>query len=110
MPVIQQKPTSNARRQMTIADFSALTKKRPEKRLSHGKQRISGRNNLGRVTVRHRGGGHKRLLRLVDFKQVDKCGIVGKVAAIEYDPNRSAYIALIHYVDGDKRYILAPST
>lgn len=108
MPVIQQKPTSNARRQMTIADFSALTKKRPEKRLSRGKQRISGRNNLGRVTVRHRGGGHKRLLRLVDFKQVDKRGIVGKVAAIEYDPNRSAYIALIHYVDGDKRYILAP--
>jgi len=108
MPVIQQKPTSNARRQMTIADFSALTKKRPEKRLSRGKQRISGRNNLGRVTVRHRGGGHKRLLRMIDFKQVDKRGIVGKVAAIEYDPNRSAYIALIHYVDGDKRYILAP--
>ena len=108
MPVIQQKPTSNARRQMTIADFSALTKKRPEKRLSRGKQRISGRNNLGRVTVRHRGGGHKRLLRMIDFKQVSKRGIVGKVAAIEYDPNRSAYIALIHYVDGDKRYILAP--
>jgi large subunit ribosomal protein L2 len=108
MPVIQQKPTSNARRQMTIADFSGLTKKRPEKRLSAGKQRISGRNNLGRVTVRHRGGGHKRRLRFIDFKQVEKSGIVGKVAAIEYDPNRSAYIALVHYVDGDKRYILAP--
>lgn len=108
MPVIQQKPTSNARRQMSIADFSALTKKRPEKRLSYGKQRTSGRNNLGRVTVRHRGGGHKRLLRDVDFHQNDKMNITGRVAAIEYDPNRSAYIALVHYVDGDKRYILAP--
>lgn len=108
MPVIQQKPTSNARRQMSIADFSGLTKIRPEKRLSKGKQRISGRNNLGRVTVRHRGGGHKRLLRDIDFKQVDKQGIVGRVATIEYDPNRSAYIALVHYMDGDKRYILAP--
>ena len=92
---------------MSIADFSGLTKKRPEKRLSHGKQRASGRNNLGRVTVRHRGGGHKRLLRFVDFKQIDKANIPGKVAALEYDPNRSAYIALIHYVDGEKRYILA---
>jgi large subunit ribosomal protein L2 len=108
MPVIQQKPTSNARRQMSIADFSGLTKKRPEKRLSKGKQRISGRNNTGRVTVRHRGGGHKRLLRWVDFKQSDKFGIVGKVAALEYDPNRTARIALIHYVDGEKRYVLAP--
>lgn len=108
MPVIQQKPTSNARRQMSIADFSGLTKKRPEKSLSWGKQRISGRNNLGRVTVRHRGGGHKKLLRLVDFKQSDKQGIPGRIAAIEYDPNRSAYIALVHYVDGEKRYILAP--
>ena len=93
---------------MSIADFSSLTKKRPEKRLSYGKQRTSGRNNLGRVTVRHRGGGHKRLLRDVDFHQSDKMNVVGRVAAIEYDPNRSAYIALIHYVDGDKRYILAP--
>lgn len=107
MPVIQQKPTTNARRQMSIADFSGLTKKRPEKRLSAGKQRISGRNNLGRVTVRHRGGGHKRLLRDVDFRQSDKLGIVGRIAALEYDPNRSAYIALVHYMDGEKRYILA---
>ncbi|MBP7113954.1 MAG: 50S ribosomal protein L2 [Candidatus Peribacteraceae bacterium] len=107
MPVIQQKPTSNARRQMSIADFSGLTKKRPEKRLSKGKQRISGRNNMGRVTVRHRGGGHKKLLRQIDFKQTDKQGITGRIAAIEYDPNRSAYIALIHYADGEKRYILA---
>jgi large subunit ribosomal protein L2 len=108
MPVIQQKPTSNARRQMSIADFSGLTKKRPEKRLVRGKQRTSGRNNLGRVTVRHRGGGHKRLLRWVDFRQVEKMNIPGKIAAIEYDPGRSARIALVHYVDGDKRYVLAP--
>ncbi len=92
---------------MSIADFSGLTKKRPEKRLSAGKQRTSGRNNLGRVTVRHRGGGHKRLLRDVDFRQSDKLGIVGRIAALEYDPNRSAYIALVHYMDGDKRYVLA---
>ncbi len=108
MPVIQQKPTSNARRQMSIADFSGLTKKRPEKSLTEGKKRISGRNNLGRVTVRHRGGGHKRLLRQIDFKQFDKPNITGRVSAIEYDPNRSAYIALIHYMDGEKRYVLAP--
>lgn len=93
---------------MSIADFSGLTKKRPERSLTAGKQRISGRNNLGRVTVRHRGGGHKRLLRFVDFKQNDKQGVGGRVAAIEYDPNRSAYIALVHYKDGEKRYILAP--
>ncbi len=108
MPVIQQKPTTSARRQMTIADFSGLTKKRPEKSLTSGKKRISGRNNLGRVTVRHRGGGHKRLLRDIDFKQTAKMGIVAKIASIEYDPNRSAYIALAHYIDGDKRYMLAP--
>lgn len=93
---------------MSIADFSGLTKKRPEKSLVRGKTRISGRNNLGRVTVRHRGGGHKRLLRLVDFRQTEKMGVPGTVTAIEYDPNRSARIALIAYVDGDKRYILAP--
>ena len=93
---------------MSIADFSGLTKKRPEKRLTAGKQRTSGRNNLGRVTVRHRGGGHKRLLRQIDFRQTDKHGVPARITAIEYDPNRSAYIALLHYVDGDKRYVLAP--
>ena len=93
---------------MSIADFSGLTKKRPEKRLSKGKQRISGRNNLGRVTVRHRGGGHKKLLRQIDFHQNDKQNVTGRIAAIEYDPNRTAYIALVHYVDAEKRYILAP--
>ncbi|MFA7682179.1 MAG: 50S ribosomal protein L2, partial [Candidatus Peribacteraceae bacterium] len=86
---------------------SGLTKKRPEKRLASGKQRISGRNSAGHITIRHRGGGHKRLLRAIDFKRTDKSGVPGTVAAIEYDPNRSAFIALIHYVDGDKRYILA---
>ncbi len=93
---------------MTIADFSGLTKKRPEKSLSSGKKRLSGRNNYGRITIRHRGGGHKRLLRLIDFKRIDKMGVPGTVAALEYDPNRTARIALIHYLDGDKRYILAP--
>lgn len=93
---------------MTIADFSGLTKKRPEKRLSSGKSRINGRNNYGRITIRHRGGGHKRLLRDIDFKRIDKMGVPGTVAAIEYDPNRTARIALVHYADGDKRYILAP--
>lgn len=93
---------------MTIADFSGLSKVRPERSLVSGKQRISGRNNLGRVTVRHRGGGHKRLLRDIDFRQNDKNGVPGSVKTIEYDPNRTAYIALIQYADGDKRYILAP--
>ncbi len=108
MPVRQQKPTTPARRQMSIADFSGIAKKRPEKRLSFGKKQKSGRNNLGRVTTRHRGGGHKKLLRMVDFRQTQKKGVPGTVHAIEYDPNRSARIALIHYRDGDKRYILAP--
>src|SRR3989338_2794993 len=102
------RPTTPARRQMTIADFSCLTKKRPEKSLSGGKQRISGRGSGGKVRVRHRGGGHKKLFRLIDFKRVDKAGVPGTVAALEYDPNRSARIALVHYDDGEKRYILAP--
>lgn len=108
MPLKKPKPTTPGRRQMTIADFSALTKKEPEKSLVYGKQRINGRDNKGRVVVRHRGGGHKRLYRLVDFKQVGKLGVAGKVVALEYDPNRSARIALIHYMDGAKSYILAP--
>jgi len=93
---------------MTIADFSGLTKVRPEKSLSSGRKRISGRNNYGRITIRHRGGGAKRLLRDIDFKRYDKSGIPGTVISLEYDPNRTARIALIHYVDGEKRYILAP--
>ncbi len=108
MPLKKPKPTTPGRRQMTIADFSGLTKKRPEKSLVTGKQRISGRDGKGRVSIRHRGGGHKRLQRFVDFRQIDKSGIPGIVNAIEYDPNRSARLALIHYADGEKRYILAP--
>jgi len=108
MPIRICSPTTPGRRQMTIADFSGLTKKRPEKRLTFGKQAINGRNNIGRITVRHRGGGHKRLYRLIDFKRIDKHGVPGTVASIEYDPNRTARIALVHYIDGDKRYILAP--
>ncbi|MDD5739461.1 MAG: 50S ribosomal protein L2 [Candidatus Peribacteraceae bacterium] len=108
MPLRACRPTTPGRRQMTIADFSGLTKKRPEKGLTFGQQTINGRNNVGRITVRHRGGGHKRLYRLIDFKRIDKSGVPGVVVSIEYDPNRSARIALVHYVDGDKRYILAP--
>jgi len=93
---------------MLVADFSGLTKKEPEKSLTSGKQRISGRNSGGRVTVRRRGGGHKRNYRFVDFKQIDKAGVPAKVTAVEYDPNRSARIALLSYADGEKRYMLAP--
>ncbi len=108
MPLKKPKPTTPARRQMTIADFSALTKKEPEKRLVHGKQRVSGRDHKGRVSIRHRGGGHKRLYRQVDFKQIRKFGVPAEVLALEYDPNRSSRIALIQYADGEKSYILAP--
>jgi len=93
---------------MTVADFSGLTRKRPEKALASGRQRISGRNSGGRITVRHRGGGHKRLWRAIDFRRTDKKGIPALVKALEYDPNRSARIALLQYADGEKRYILAP--
>ena len=100
-------PTSPGRREMTGVDFSILTKARPEKSLTKGKRRTSARNNRGRITTRHQGGGHKKLYRLVDFKQ-DKYNISGRVASIEYDPNRTAFIVLIIYKDGEKRYILAP--
>lgn len=100
-------PTSPGRRGMVGADFSAITKTKPEKSLLLPKKRKAGRSNQGRITVRHRGGGAKRQLRVIDFKR-DKIGIPGKVASIEYDPNRSANIALINYVDGEKRYIVAP--
>jgi large subunit ribosomal protein L2 len=93
---------------MTIADFSGLTKKRPEKSLSAGKQRISGRDGQGHVAIRHRGGGHKRLYREIDFRQTSRMGIAGSVQAIEYDPNRTARIALVYYIDGSKAYMLAP--
>jgi large subunit ribosomal protein L2 len=93
---------------MTIADFSMLSKKAPEKTLVSGRKRLSGRDGKGRVSIRHRGGGHKRLLRDVDFKQVTKMGVPATVTALEYDPNRSARIALLQYVDGAKSYVLAP--
>jgi len=101
-------PTSAGRRNSSVQDFSDLTKKRPEKGLTERLTRKGGRNNQGVTTARFRGGGHRRLYRAVDFRR-DKDGVPGKVAAIEYDPNRSARLALIHYRDGDKRYILAPA-
>ena len=107
MPVRGFKPTTPGRRQMTVLAFDEITKKEPEKSLLVRLRRHAGRNFQGRITVRHRGGGHKRFYRLVDFRR-DKDGIPARVAAIEYDPNRSAHIALLHYADGEKRYILAP--
>jgi len=101
------RPTSPGRRGMSGATFEEITKSKPEKSLLSPLKKKGGRSNQGRITVRHRGSGAKRRLRLIDFKR-DKFGIPGKVAAIEYDPNRTAYIALIHYADGEKRYILAP--
>jgi len=101
------RPTSPGRRGMSGSTFEEITKGKPEKSLLLPLKKRAGRNNQGRITVRHRGGGAKRRLRLLDFKR-DKIGVPGRVAAIEYDPNRSARIALIYYADGDKRYILAP--
>ncbi len=101
------KPTSEGRRGMTGVDFSVLTKSEPEKSLTFGKSKTSARNNRGRITVRHQGGGHKKLYRMIDFKQ-NKYNISARVASIEYDPYRTAFISLIVYKDGEKRYILAP--
>jgi large subunit ribosomal protein L2 len=108
MPIIKYKPTSPGRRGMSSQDFSSITKSTPEKKLLEKKIQSGGRNNYGRTTVRFRGGGHKQRYRKIDFKR-SKTGVPAKVAAIEYDPNRSARIALLHYVDGDKSYILAPN-
>jgi large subunit ribosomal protein L2 len=107
MPIRKPKPTSPGRRFATYPDFAEITKDEPEKSLTEGLTKSGGRNAHGRKTSRHRGGGAKRLYRKIDFKR-RKDGVPAKVAAIEYDPNRSAYIALLHYVDGEKRYILAP--
>ncbi|HUY26583.1 MAG TPA: 50S ribosomal protein L2 [Candidatus Binataceae bacterium] len=107
MAVIQLNPRTPGQRFMQIADFSDLTKKAPEKSLLEPVKRTGGRNNRGRMTSRHRGGGHKRRLRLIDFKRAHD-GVSAIVAALEYDPNRSANIALLHYADGAKAYILAP--
>jgi large subunit ribosomal protein L2 len=108
MGIKKFKPTSPGLRTKTVSTFEEITKKEPEKSLLAPKKKKSGRNSQGKITVRHRGGGAKKKYRIIDFKR-DKDGIPGKVAAIEYDPNRSANIALINYVDGEKRYILAPN-
>jgi len=108
MAIRKPKPTSPGRRFATYPDFSEITKAEPEKSLVEGLKKSGGRNSNGRKTSRHRGGGAKRLYRKIDFKR-RKDGIPAKVAAIEYDPNRSAYIALLHYADGEKAYILAPN-
>src|SRR5262249_4450187 len=106
MPIRKFKPTTPGRRFMSIAGFDEVTAKEPEKTLIESMPTHAGRNNQGRITTRHQGGGYRKLYRKIDFKR-DKHGVPGKVATIEYDPNRSARIALIHYKDGEKRYILA---
>jgi large subunit ribosomal protein L2 len=107
MAVKKRKPTSPGRRFQTVSDFADITKSEPEKSLLESKSRTGGRNVSGKTTSRHRGGGHKQKYRIIDFKRT-KDGVPAKVAGIEYDPNRNARIALLHYVDGEKRYILAP--
>ncbi|MGD9762626.1 MAG: 50S ribosomal protein L2 [Candidatus Binatia bacterium] len=107
MPTRQYKPTSAGRRGMSVIDFTELSDARPERSLVEPRRRTGGRNALGRMTVRHRGGGHKRRYRVIDFVR-NKDAVPARVAAIEYDPNRSARLALLHYADGEKRYILAP--
>ena len=107
MAIKKYKPTTNGRRNMTSLDFAEITTNKPEKSLLAPIKRKAGRNNQGKITVRHHGGGHKKQYRIIDFKRI-KDGIPAKVATIEYDPNRSANIALIHYADGAKAYILAP--
>ncbi|MGH3991170.1 MAG: 50S ribosomal protein L2, partial [Pseudonocardiaceae bacterium] len=108
MGIRKYKPTTSGRRGASVSDFAEITRDQPEKSLVrplHGK---GGRNGHGRITTRHQGGGHKRAYRLIDFRRADKDGVPAKVAHIEYDPNRTAHIALLHYADGEKRYIIAP--
>ncbi|ADC90334.1 50S ribosomal protein L2 [Mageeibacillus indolicus] len=107
MPVKSYNPTSPARRNMSVADFSQLTKKKPEKKLTATKSKSGGRNSYGRITVRHIGGGNRRKIRLIDWKR-NKDNVPAKVEALEYDPNRTAHLALLLYADGERRYILAP--
>lgn len=108
MALRKRKPTSAGRRFQTVSDFREITRNRPERSLVVSSPSSGGRNSYGKKTARHRGGGHKRLYRMVDFRR-DKDGVPAKVASIEYDPNRNARLALLHYVDGEKRYILAPA-
>ncbi len=109
MAIRKYKPTTPGRRGGSVADFAELTRSEPEKALVRPLTKSGGRNSSGRVTTRHHGGGHKRAYRVIDFRRNDKDGVPAKVAHIEYDPNRTARIALLHYADGEKRYILAPN-
>ena len=108
MAIRKYKPTTPGRRGSSVSDFAEVTRSTPEKSLTTSKPKTGGRNNSGRITTRHIGGGHKQAYRLIDFKRYDKDGVPAKVAHIEYDPNRTARIALLHYADGEKRYIIAP--
>src|SRR3954466_14902621 len=108
MAIRKYKPTTPGRRGSSVADFVEITRTTPEKSLTKPLPKKGGRNNQGRITTRHQGGGHKRAYRIIDFRRYDKIGVPAKVAEIEYDPNRTARIALLFYADGDKRYILAP--
>ena len=108
MAIRKYKPTTPGRRGSSVADFAEITRSTPEKSLTRPLPKTGGRNNQGRITTRHKGGGHKRAYRIIDFRRYDKDGVPAKVAHIEYDPNRTARIALLHYADGEKRYILAP--
>src|SRR5665213_1193260 len=109
MGIRKYKPTTPGRRGSSVADFVEITRSTPEKSLVRPLISKGGRNNVGRVTTRHQGGGHKRAYRVIDFRRHDKDGVPAKVAHIEYDPNRTARIALLHYADGEKRYIIAPN-
>ncbi|MCL4546627.1 MAG: 50S ribosomal protein L2, partial [Deltaproteobacteria bacterium] len=108
MQIKKYKPTSSGRRFQSVSDFSEITRETPEKNLTTAYKKKAGRNNYGRITVRHQGGGHKTRYRIIDFKR-NKRNISALVAEIEYDPNRTARIALLHYIDGEKRYILCPN-
>ena len=109
MGIRKYKPTTPGRRGSSVADFVEITRSTPEKSLVRPLSKSGGRNSSGRITTRHKGGGHKRAYRVIDFRRHDKDGVPAKVAHIEYDPNRTARIALLHYMDGEKRYIIAPN-
>ena len=109
MAIRKYKPTTPGRRGSSVSDFAEVTRSTREKSLVVPKSKTGGRNNQGRITTRHIGGGHKQAYRLIDFKRYDKDGVPARVAHIEYDPNRTARIALLHYADGEKRYIIAPA-
>src|SRR5438128_12526354 len=109
MGIRKYKPTTPGRRGSSVADFVEITRSEPEKSLVRPLPGKGGRNNHGRITTRHQGGGHKQAYRIIDFRRADKDGVPAKVAHIEYDPNRTARIALLHYADGEKRYIICPT-